>query len=211
MLPTEIPQCEARKFVPDGGHIWRNNTALSWHGHHPPFRRCGASTTLEGTETAAIVKVLKTLWRQHLHLANLPLAACTVDGLFSDDDPPLKLLTVAELASPPVVGEPVIAMPSDAAADAALPVSVKVVAAKAAPVPAAKAVPVLAAVPKKAVAKAVGKKAAKAKAAAAAAAKAVVEATPVTKAVAVTATPVLKAPPSVPSGPMALCYAGLKH
>ena len=92
-------------------------------------------------------KVLRTLWRQHLRIQNLPLEACGVEGLFSSADPPLKLLTVAECVAE-------AAAPALAAKAAPLVLEAKAIPA----VAAAKAVDVLAVLPK-AVCKAVSRKA----------------------------------------------------
>lgn len=79
---STISQAEARVFVPEGAHIWRNLRDGGWAGHYPPYRRVSALWSIHG-ERGSMLVVLRALWRQFLQHAGRPESECTVEGLLS--------------------------------------------------------------------------------------------------------------------------------
>ena len=81
--PGEIPQDEAKKFLPAGASIWRDNLRHGWCGHFPPYKRVSARVDVFGTR-GAVLEVLRALWRQALHHQGEDASNCGVEGLFDD-------------------------------------------------------------------------------------------------------------------------------
>jgi hypothetical protein len=79
-LPTQVPQSEAKQYIPAGCRIWRGLVQGSWQGHCPPFSRVHESWRAS-SEPEAMRRVIRTLWEQHLALEGLDKSACPWQGL----------------------------------------------------------------------------------------------------------------------------------
>lgn len=80
-LPSTIPQSQAKKWVPEGTHIWRGLTRSEWCGHCEPYKRIQASWHLHGEEGAMRI-IIRRLWEQNLEADGLGPEACPFDGIF---------------------------------------------------------------------------------------------------------------------------------
>ena len=83
VVPSTIPQVEARTFAPEGASVWRGVVRSEWCGHCPPHRRIAASWLTYG-EQGALRVVLQRLWDQSLGLRGVDRSACPYDGLWDD-------------------------------------------------------------------------------------------------------------------------------
>lgn len=80
-LPSAIPQAQARRWIPEGTHIWRGLTRSEWCGHCEPYKRIQASWHLHG-EAGAMRIIIRRLWEQKLEADDLGPEACPIDGIF---------------------------------------------------------------------------------------------------------------------------------
>ena len=69
-----IPQAEAKKWLPEGSHIWKDRVRGAWNAHHPP--RARISEPYDGDERAALLCILRRVWQQHSELTGNSMASC---------------------------------------------------------------------------------------------------------------------------------------
>jgi len=86
-VPFEVPQSEAKKYMPSDSYIWKNNRRCAWCGYVPPYRRMTEPFTAGGSYHA-LVRLLRRSWRRHNELNRRPLEECPVVDLFKRDHAP---------------------------------------------------------------------------------------------------------------------------
>ena len=84
----DMEQSEAKKWIPEGTSIWRDNVDVGWETHCPPFRRVSFSQTKYGNMQVARRLAFQDLWRKHLALFGKTPEECPIVGIF---DPVLVL------------------------------------------------------------------------------------------------------------------------
>ena len=80
----DMPQAEAKRFLPPDAHVWRSNVRGGWHfqvGNHPR-----GSENWAGSSYRALMEVMRRAWVLWLSGERLPLSACPIPGLFKDGD-----------------------------------------------------------------------------------------------------------------------------
>lgn len=83
--PAQIAHADAKKFVPQGGHIWRGLQSGTWEGHFEGYKRVSRSWSRYG-EHQALHLVLKDMWERWHEFNGLPHSACPISGIFDDAD-----------------------------------------------------------------------------------------------------------------------------
>lgn len=67
VMPSTIPQKEAKKYLPPGTYIWRAVVRCEWCGHCAPYKRCSHSWLVYG-EYGSMIMTIKKLWDQYCEL-----------------------------------------------------------------------------------------------------------------------------------------------
>lgn len=79
-IATEISQQDAKLYVPEGGHIWRDRLDGAWCSHFPPFRRFSASFRKFGQPESLRLNLLD-LWTKWCLVHGVPHADCPMQGI----------------------------------------------------------------------------------------------------------------------------------
>lgn len=90
-IATDIEQSEAKLYIPEGGHIWRDRLGGAWCSHFPPFRRYSASFKKFGQAESLRLNIVD-MWTKWCRVSGVSQASCPMKGVF--DSSPL----------PPVAG-----------------------------------------------------------------------------------------------------------
>ena len=83
LLPSTIPQKEAKKYIPPNTYIWRGLQRCEWCGHCRPYKRCKASWLQYG-EAEALRVMIRMLWDQWLTLGGLDREYCPIENLWAE-------------------------------------------------------------------------------------------------------------------------------
>ena len=78
----DIPQPEAKKFLPPNAYVWRSVSGRSgWHGHLAPNPRVGCPFGAGAAVTCkeALRRVCIDLWRQHFRRTGADVSSCPFD------------------------------------------------------------------------------------------------------------------------------------
>ncbi len=88
-LCSQVPQSEAKTYVPDGGSIWVDRGDGAWCSHYPPFKRFSRSWKKWG-ESEGLRLCLLDMWTKHCMVHGIPHSECPLKGLF--DSSPISVL-----------------------------------------------------------------------------------------------------------------------
>ncbi len=81
---NDLPQSEAKTFMPPGGYIWRANFGGSWQCHVPPHSRHTESWAQHGNDSRkAMLACIRFAWCQFLEEKHLEITDCPIAGLFT--------------------------------------------------------------------------------------------------------------------------------
>ena len=80
VLPSTIPQADAKRYIPPNSSIWRGLVNSTWNAHVPPLPRISESWK-KGGEQAALVRILIRMWRHSNTLQGNDIHFCPVHGL----------------------------------------------------------------------------------------------------------------------------------
>ena len=80
---NNMPQSEAKRYLPPLASIWRSNKIGAWNGHKPPHRRISETfVKRSGDSHAAMLVLCRRLWRQYLDDNCLPESHRPIAGIF---------------------------------------------------------------------------------------------------------------------------------
>ena len=86
LIPGEMDQTTAKKYIPEGSHIWQGVKRPEWCGHVRPFVRITAPYARYGGQHEALLFVLRTMWKQDLFKSGLSYKLCPFEGVFQDEE-----------------------------------------------------------------------------------------------------------------------------
>lgn len=81
---SQIPHAEAKKYVPEGGHIRRGLQSGTWEGHFEGYKRVSRSWNRYG-EHRALRLVLRDMWARWHEFHGIPESLCPISGMFDED------------------------------------------------------------------------------------------------------------------------------
>ena len=79
---AQIPQSEAKTYLPPGGKIWQDRGSASWCARVPPFKPVARSWRKHGHESA-LYQVVAETWKQWCILEGKEPSECPVSGVFA--------------------------------------------------------------------------------------------------------------------------------
>ena len=73
-VDSTIPHHQVSARLPPGAHIWQNRKGQAWSWHVPPRPRFSEPWGLD--TTAALFRISKRAWEQHLQMHGLEWSSC---------------------------------------------------------------------------------------------------------------------------------------
>ncbi len=84
----DLPQREAKRFLPTGGHVWRDNARGAWAYHHEGHKRFSIPwSRFGGNSRLSMFEGMRVCWKLFLQDKCLPESACPIEGMFAGGDP----------------------------------------------------------------------------------------------------------------------------
>lgn len=82
-LGGKLPQSEAKRYIPEGSHIWKAHTTYEWRGELGEYKPVSSPWIREGEEGSMWI-VIKRLWEQWLETRGKDTSHCPIQGLFHE-------------------------------------------------------------------------------------------------------------------------------
>ena len=80
----DLPQSEAKAYLPPRCSVWRDNMKGGWHFHLAGHRRKSVAwARFGGNSRAAMLEAMRTAWRLFLEDNCLTTAQCPIQGIFT--------------------------------------------------------------------------------------------------------------------------------
>ena len=84
-----MDQTDAKKSIPKGAFVWRDNKRKAWCAHYPISKNRRISEAFSkygGSSQIAWESCLRQLWQQYIDFNGLTSVACPFKGLVADGD-----------------------------------------------------------------------------------------------------------------------------
>ena len=79
----DLPQKDAKTYLPPGASCWRGNYRGCWSFHLPPHKRISESWSDHGgSSREAMLAGMRRVWSTYLRDWTLPTTACPIEGIF---------------------------------------------------------------------------------------------------------------------------------